>query len=224
MRKFLITCILCLYVHNWLEVQCQFDVADYSKPCGANFTTKTKIYDSKTNIAICSLQFLDLAEFTKAENDAGPGRSKCELSLKMENCPWPKTFSTYFEPLRVNQNVKVSKFAFSAPVSAKNISKHSLKRFMFDGLQELSSLDLRGNRIQTLDNDTMDDLRRLTEVDLSHNEIMMVPDLLFQHNAFLKRITLAENKMVTLADDVFKYTTKLLFLNLSHNALDHIGP
>lgn len=232
MRKFSITfSVLCLYIHIRLEVQCQFDVVNYSNLCGANLTTESKIYDSKKNIVvICSLRFLDAAGFSKAENETviaiedGPSWSKCEVYLKMENCSWPNTFSTYFEPQqRLNPKLKILKFSFTEPFSGENISGCSLKRSMLDGLHELFSLDLRGNSIETLDGDTMDDLRRLREVDLSHNQIMLVPDLLFQYNKHLKNISLAENKIATLANGVFNFTTKLLFLNLSYNTLEYIG-
>lgn len=234
MRKFLITFLIfwCLYLNIRSVVKCQV-VASYSNLCEADLTNKSVIYDSNKNIVVsCSLRILDAAEFSEAENDSmvvnenAHSWSQCAVSLKLRNCSWPYTFSTYFEPLqRVNPKVKIFNFAFSEPFLGGNTSlRHTLRRSMLDRLHELFSLDLSGNFIETLEVDTLDDLRRLREVDLSQNRIISMPDLLFQFNKHLKNISLAKNLMKTLPDGVFSYTTKLLFLNLSYNSLDYIGP
>lgn len=101
-----------------------------------------------------------------------------------------------------------------------NKIKH-LSRRIFADIQELSVLDLSENQIEDLRNATFV-LPGLSTLILSDNLITDIDDNSFLGLKLLTDLHLARNKIFDLSPDCFRHTNHLLFLDLSNNKLDEI--
>ena len=90
-------------------------------------------------------------------------------------------------------------------------------------LENLTVLDVSGNRLDELDADFFSKLPKLERLDLSRNHIESLNESHFKMLANLKHVKLNSNGLSVLGDYVFR-SMDLIYLDLSNNVLSDIAP
>lgn len=96
----------------------------------------------------------------------------------------------------------------------------------FDGLQQLTNLNLDCNRIQTIEKTLFKGLvhTNLKEIRLSNNELSEIRSNTFKSLNSLEAVLLANNKLKTIESESFNRLPKISHLIISDNLLSHINP
>ena len=105
----------------------------------------------------------------------------------------------------------------SLDLNWENITR--LKAGDFDGLNNLTGLQLANNRLSTLPPGIFDNLIQLTYLYLNHNQLSTLPDGIFDNLTQLTLLHLNANQLSTLSDDIFDNLTQLTLLELWGNKL-----
>ena len=106
----------------------------------------------------------------------------------------------------------------SLDLSLKNI--RALKAGDFDGLNNLTMLQLWGNKLSTLPLGIFDNLTKLKWLWLWNNKLSTLPSGIFDNLTKLTVLYLDSNKLSTLPDGIFDGLTELTTLWLQGNAVD----
>ena len=93
----------------------------------------------------------------------------------------------------------------------------TLKIGDFDGLTNLTQLNLGFNELRTLPSGIFDGLTNLTELYLSINELRTLPSGIFDKLTNLTHLGLHHNELRTLPSGIFDKLTNLTWLNLNNN-------
>ena len=94
-----------------------------------------------------------------------------------------------------------------------------LKLGDFDGLSNLTTLNLMGNQLSSLPAGLFDKLHNLTTLSLISNELSSLPDDIFDNLTNLETLNLSGNELSSLPAGLFDNLTNLTFLNLLDNPL-----
>ena len=86
----------------------------------------------------------------------------------------------------------------------------------------VTTLDLSGNHLRAIHEDSLASLRSVVNLKFTLNEITTIQDGSFKNLANLQTLDLAENKLKSIHQRTFRGANKLLHLDLSSNELDHI--
>ena len=113
--------------------------------------------------------------------------------------------------------------AITGRLSLGNRGIHSLQAGDFDGLSELTILDLRRNQLRTLPDGVFAGLDSLVDLDLWNNELLTLPAGVFAGLSELLYLDMEENDLRTLPAGVFAGLT-LRFLGLENNRLRTLPP
>ncbi|TGG83163.1 MAG: hypothetical protein ERJ69_04080, partial [Aphanocapsa feldmannii 288cV] len=105
-------------------------------------------------------------------------------------------------------------------LSSKGITSLSLDDF--DGLSNLSHLNLDRNELNSLPEDVFDGLSKLNVIQLSNNELSSLPENIFDGLSKLQSIYLNYNELSSLPEDVFDGLSKLKYLFLYDNKLSSL--
>ena len=95
----------------------------------------------------------------------------------------------------------------------------ALKLGDFDGMSNLTSLDLDGNELSALPDSLFDKLTNLTSLALSGNELSALPTGIFDKLTNLTTLSLSKNQLSALPTGIFDKLTNLTSLDLSGNEL-----
>ena len=114
----------------------------------------------------------------------------------------------------------------------------ALKESDFDGLTNLTTLNLGGNGLRSLiqpiiegiyftpiftkPSEIFDELTNLTTLDLSGNKLSSLPSGVFDELTNLTGLNLANNDLSSLSEDIFDELTNLTGLNLANNDLSSL--
>ncbi|MCY4374752.1 MAG: fibronectin type III domain-containing protein, partial [Spirochaetaceae bacterium] len=99
----------------------------------------------------------------------------------------------------------------------------ALKPGDFDGLTNLTFLDLRNNRLTALPVGVFDELTAMTALGLARNELTALPDGVFDKLTALNWLALARNELTALPAGVFDQLKSLTQLNLHNNAVAELA-
>ena len=113
--------------------------------------------------------------------------------------------------------------AITGRLSLRNRGIHSLQAGDFDGLSELTILDLRRNQLRTLPDGVFAGLDSLVDLDLWNNELLTLPAGVFAGLSELLYLDMEENDLRTLPAGMFAGLT-LRFLGLENNRLRTLPP
>ncbi|KJH45863.1 leucine Rich repeat-containing domain protein [Dictyocaulus viviparus] len=121
------------------------------------------------------------------------------------------------------QNIQTGCFGKNNVISL-NAAANELERVPTDALQmvsdRLTELDLRSNRIRSLDSSQFFGLRNLTRLDISHNIIETVEEAAFEHLIALEYLDISNNPVSTWSPSVFKdMSNSMNSLNLADTGL-----
>ena len=98
----------------------------------------------------------------------------------------------------------------------------ALKSGDFDGMSNLTSLDLSGNELSSLPTGIFDDLTELTSLDLFKNKLSSLPTGIFDKLTELETLDLSGNALSSLPAGLFDKLTNLTYLNLLDNPLQSL--
>ncbi|XP_051557132.1 carboxypeptidase N subunit 2 isoform X2 [Myxocyprinus asiaticus] len=105
-----------------------------------------------------------------------------------------------------------------------NNNKISLDNDIFDPLQKLETLQLRGNNLSSLPNLLFHNLHNLLELDLSLNHVSSLSADIFQNNSRLRVLSLQGNMISQLPEGIFSHLDALEDLNLRNNHIINLNP
>lgn len=88
---------------------------------------------------------------------------------------------------------------------------------IFSQVQELESLQLENNGIETLYRDSFFGLANLSHLSLKTNKISVLPEGVFSDLLNLEQLSMKQNRLTTLNGDLLKYNTKLQILKFDEN-------
>ena len=92
----------------------------------------------------------------------------------------------------------------------------------FNGLVNLSNINLSNNNIQIIDELTFLDLKNLCKINLSNNSLKQINKETFKNLKKLTNVNLNSNQINEIDKDLFKSTINLEILNLNDNHLSSI--
>lgn len=87
----------------------------------------------------------------------------------------------------------------------------------------LKYLNLSGNKISQLLNNTFDDCSQLEYIDLSENQLSILPEFVFTHTKMLKTVKLEKNLIHIISENLFKETINLKNLSIGNPNLIKIA-
>ena len=101
----------------------------------------------------------------------------------------------------------------------ENMNLTELPAGVFDGLEYLHRLHLRGNKLRTLPEGLFRNLSSLNKLDLQGNKLRTLPEGLFQNLSSLSQLYLHGNSLRTLPEGLFRNLRSLWELHLQRNKL-----
>jgi Leucine-rich repeat (LRR) protein len=130
-------------------------------------------------------------------------------------------FATLPEKIFQNQH-KLESLTIRNSHNNDSVPTFTLPENIFQGLTNLTLLELGGNDIITLPENLIQSLRNLDHINLSYNKIDNLPEQFFQGLTKLKHLDLRKNKLESLPENIFQGLIKLEILNLSQNELTEL--
>lgn len=98
-----------------------------------------------------------------------------------------------------------------------------VERNDFSGMPMLETLNLSGNEISEIPDDTLFDLTELVDLFLDNNNLKTLPPKLLSHASPFQRFKANNNSIEILDGDFFKNNTHLKIVSLDNNRLHKIG-
>ena len=95
----------------------------------------------------------------------------------------------------------------------------TLSNGVFSGLRKLVKLYLNGNKLASVQESVFNELISLTELRLYSNKLITLPNSLFRGLRNLDKLSLSSNQLATLDGDVFNELISLTYLSLNDNEL-----
>ena len=92
----------------------------------------------------------------------------------------------------------------------------------FDGLSNLSVLDLQHNRLKSLPQGVFDDLARMNRLRLNNNQLTELSPDIFTRLTGMENLHLANNKLTTVPVNLLANNTNLVFMSLYNNGLTEL--
>ena len=130
-------------------------------------------------------------------------------------------FATLPEKIFQNQH-KLESLTIRNSHNDDSVPTFTLPENIFQGLTNLTLLELGGNDIITLPENLIQSLINLDHINLSYNKIDNLPEQFFQGLTKLKHLDLRKNKLESLPENIFQGLIKLEILNLSQNELTEL--
>ena len=130
--------------------------------------------------------------------------------------------SFFCSVLSKNQLKKIDVHAFAAlpNLSSLDLSHNQLKEILpLNGLKQLQTLNLQGNKIQKIQEKAFASLPKLVTLNLNFNELQSLPNNIFAQQSNLRNLTLSSNELESLPQEIFKPLENLVKLHLDSNHL-----
>ena len=100
----------------------------------------------------------------------------------------------------------------------------SIDRDAFSGMTKLETLDLSGNEIEEIPEDTLHDNKELIDLFVNNNNLKRLPSNLLSQAPSFQRLMASNNSLEVIDADLFKNTPNLKILSLDNNKLQKIYP
>ncbi|KAM3967644.1 leucine-rich repeat domain-containing glycoprotein 150 [Aphomia sociella] len=148
---------------------------------------------------------------------------------------------TFISSVLIKENIELDVFKISnnpklthLPTDGFNCSADQFNIYAFDasncGLEEiydnslmtftaLTTVNLSGNKIQTINNKVFSFCPKLVEINLAYNKLSSLDVKVFQNNEELSKLYLQGNPMKVLSAEIFVNTPSLTLLDVSHAEL-----
>ena len=132
------------------------------------------------------------------------------------NCSHMKSLALYNIEGNILDKNGIARFTQYEKLVLRNFELSSIDNFLLES-PNLRYLDLRSNKIETLESNNFSFLLNLHYMDLSHNRINTLPEHQFYHMSNLHYLNLADNKIASL--NVLEGLTNLQTLIVSDNVM-----
>lgn len=119
---------------------------------------------------------------------------------------------------------------FNAQVFFPNVRKYlitdsqleNVKRDDFSGFPKMETLNLSGNKITTLAEDTLYDLGALVDFFIENNNLVALPQFLMNHAPLFQRFRASNNSVEVLEASFFRNNNALKIFSMDNNKLKTI--
>lgn len=99
-----------------------------------------------------------------------------------------------------------------------------INRDNFSGIRKLQTLDLSGNEIEDIPEDTLEENEELVDFFINNNNLKKLPENLLHHAPLFQRLMASNNSLEVLDAGLFRDTPHLKILTLDNNKLQKIYP
>ena len=128
----------------------------------------------------------------------------------------------YISGNRMLQDLNSAFFASIPNLQKLSIIGNDLEVSLFKGLRNLTYLDMRGNKLISVNSTPFMELEYLEDLNLGWSGLKNLSDTMFTGLSNLLMLNLGHNDLDYLPSGVFVRLTKLEVLDLSYNNLDHL--
>lgn len=122
--------------------------------------------------------------------------------------------------------------SFEAGIFFPNLVKYlvtdsgvrSVEQKDFSGMMKLETLDLSGNEIESIPEDTLHENKALIDFFVNNNNLKILPGNVFSNAPLFQRFMASNNSLEVLDENLFSQTSHLKILTMDHNKLQKIYP
>jgi hypothetical protein len=109
-------------------------------------------------------------------------------------------------------------------INLKGNKIESIEKDSFRGMDRLVALDLSENEISFIHPQAFAELVNLQVLDLGANKLSQINDFLFENLTKLDKLEIYGNKIASISSNAFRNLRELTLLDLSNNQLEKIDP